>query len=70
MLVGACCGVVNGLIVTRLGINALIATLATLAIFRGLTYVTAGTGVTPISDAFTPTARRPIRCSASSRRSG
>jgi ribose transport system permease protein len=52
ILVGLVCGVVNGVIVTVIGINALIATLATMAIYRGLTYVTAGTGVTPISDAF------------------
>jgi ribose transport system permease protein len=52
LVVGAAAGLVNGLIVTRLGINALIATLATLSIFRGLTYVTAGTGVTPIGDRF------------------
>lgn len=52
ILVGLVCGVINGLIVTVIGINALIATLATMAIYRGLTYVTAGTGVTPISDAF------------------
>lgn len=50
--VGAIAGLVNGLIVTRIGINALIATLATLTIFRGLTYLTAGTGVTPIGDDF------------------
>jgi ribose transport system permease protein len=50
--VGAAAGLVNGLIVTRLGINALIATLATMAIFRGLTYLTAGTGVTPIGTGF------------------
>lgn len=50
--VGALAGLVNGLIVTRIGINALIATLGTLTIYRSLTYVTAGTGVTPISDAF------------------
>ena len=50
--VGALAGIVNGLIVTRIGINALIATLGTLTIYRSLTYVTAGTGVTPISDAF------------------
>ncbi len=50
--VGGLAGLVNGLIVTRLGINALIATLATLTIYRGLTYLTAGTGVTPIGDAF------------------
>jgi ribose transport system permease protein len=52
VFVGGAAGVINGLIVTRLGINALVATLATLAIFRGLTYVTAGTGVTPIGDDF------------------
>ena len=52
VLVGALGGVVNGLIVTRLGINALIATLATMTIYRGLTYLTAGTGVTPIGDDF------------------
>ena len=52
LVVGGVAGLVNGLIVTKLGINALIATLGTLTIFRSLTYVTAGTGVTPISDAF------------------
>jgi ribose transport system permease protein len=52
LAVGALAGLVNGLIVTRLGINALIATLATMTIYRGLTYLTAGTGVTPIGDAF------------------
>ena len=50
--VGVMCGLVNGLIVTRIGINALIATLGTLTIYRSLTYVTAGTGVTPITDSF------------------
>jgi ribose transport system permease protein len=49
---GGIAGLVNGLIVTRLGINALITTLATMTIYRGLTYLTAGTGVTPIGDAF------------------
>ena len=52
IVIGALAGLVNGLIVTRIGINALIATLGTLTIYRSLTYVTAGTGVTPISDAF------------------
>jgi ribose transport system permease protein len=50
--VGIVAGAVNGFIVTRLAINALITTLATMAIFRGVTYVTAGTGVTPIGDHF------------------
>lgn len=52
LVVGGIAGLINGLIVTRIGINALIATLGTLTIYRGMTYVTAGTGVTPISDAF------------------
>ncbi len=52
LVVGALAGLLNGLIITRIGINTLITTLATLTIFRGLTYLTAGTGVTPISDAF------------------
>lgn len=52
LVVGAVAGMINGFIVTRLAINALITTLATMAIFRGLTYVTAGTGVTPISNEF------------------
>jgi ribose transport system permease protein len=51
-VIGVAAGAINGFIVTRLAINALITTLATMAIFRGLTYVTAGTGVTPISDEF------------------
>ena len=52
VLIGSIAGVINGIIVTRLGINALIATLATMTIYRGLTYLTAGTGVTPIGDDF------------------
>ena len=52
VLIGSIAGVINGMIVTRLGINALIATLATMTIYRGLTYLTAGTGVTPIGDDF------------------
>lgn len=50
--VGALAGLVNGLIVTRIGINALIATLATMTIYRGITYLAAGSGVTPIGDDF------------------
>lgn len=37
VLVGGSIGVLNGLLVTKLGINWIIATLGTLAIFRGLT---------------------------------
>ena len=49
---GMTAGLANGLIVTRIGINPLIATLATLTIFRGITYLVAGSGVTPIGDEF------------------
>ncbi len=52
LCVGATAGLVNGLIITRLGINTLITTLATMSIFRGVTYLSAGTGVTPIGDDF------------------
>jgi ribose transport system permease protein len=50
--VGAAAGLVNGLIVTQVRINALIATLATVGIFRGITQLISGTGVAPISDSF------------------
>ena len=49
---GAVLGLVNGFIVTRIRINALIATLATMAIYRGMTQLVSGTGITPISDGF------------------
>jgi ribose transport system permease protein len=49
---GALAGLINGLIVTRIRINALITTLATAGIYRGITQLISGTGVSPISDAF------------------
>lgn len=52
LVTGALCGLINGLIVTRLQINALITTLATLAIFRGVTQLVSGTGITPVSDSY------------------
>lgn len=50
--IGAVAGFINGFIVTRIKINPLIATLATMSIFRGFTYVTGGTGINPITDDF------------------
>lgn len=50
ILFGALAGFVNGFITTRLGINALITTLATMTIFRGVTQLLSGTGISPISD--------------------
>jgi ribose transport system permease protein len=52
LAVGCLAGLFNGIIVTRIRINALIATLATQGIFRGLTQLISGTGVSPISDSF------------------
>ena len=39
VLVGTLCGLVNGLLVTKGRVNPIIATLATMAIFRGVAYV-------------------------------
>ncbi|WP_049575249.1 ABC transporter permease [Nonomuraea sp. SBT364] len=42
VLVGAACGLVNGLLVTRLGLPSLAVTIGTLALYRGLAYVVLG----------------------------
>src|SRR5437016_2920720 len=42
LLVGIVAGLVNGLLVTLLGLPALVVTLGTLALYRGLTYVLLG----------------------------
>jgi rhamnose transport system permease protein len=42
LLVGALCGAVNGLLVTRLGLPSLVVTLGTLALYRGLASVLLG----------------------------
>jgi ribose/xylose/arabinose/galactoside ABC-type transport system permease subunit len=43
LLVGLVCGLVNGLLVTRLGLPSLAVTIGTLTLYRGLAYVTLGT---------------------------
>jgi ribose transport system permease protein len=50
---GAMLGVANGIIVTRFKINALIATLATVSIYRGLLQLISGAGVTNIGNGYT-----------------
>src|SRR5262245_12803117 len=50
---GMVLGAVNGLLVTRFRINALIATLATLSIYRGGLQLVSGAGVTNIGNGFT-----------------
>ncbi|MEV0202787.1 ABC transporter permease [Nonomuraea sp. NPDC050691] len=42
VLAGAGCGLVNGLLVTRLGLPSLAVTIGTLALYRGLAYVVLG----------------------------
>jgi rhamnose transport system permease protein len=42
LLVGAICGLFNGLLVTKLGLPSLVVTLGTLALYRGLAYVILG----------------------------
>jgi len=50
---GAFLGVINGTLVTRFRINALIATLATLSIYRGGLQLVSGAGVTNIGNGYT-----------------
>lgn len=52
ILAGGIAGLFNGLIVTKLRINALIVTLATKGIFEGITQFISGTGVDPIGNSF------------------
>jgi ribose transport system permease protein len=49
---GAIAGAINGFIVTRVQINALITTLATMAIYRGVTQLISGTGIMSIGNDF------------------
>jgi len=50
---GMLLGVINGLLVTKFRINALIATLATLSIYRGGLQLVSGAGVTNIGNGYT-----------------
>jgi ribose transport system permease protein len=47
---GLCCGVTNGLLVTKLRINPIIATLGTAGIFRGIAFLLTGGLSAPLSD--------------------
>lgn len=49
---GGVCGAINGVIVARLRINTLITTLATMGIFRGVSQLFSGTGVTSLGNGF------------------
>ncbi|MGI8457154.1 MAG: ABC transporter permease [Propionibacteriaceae bacterium] len=54
LLTGVLCGALNGFFVAVLGLPALLVTLGTLALFRGLCYVLlGGTPISPLPDFFT-----------------
>ena len=54
LLAGTACGLVNGLLVTRLGLSSLLVTLGTMAFYRGLGYVLLGAdSVNELPDALT-----------------
>ncbi|MDQ2825657.1 MAG: ABC transporter permease, partial [Actinomycetota bacterium] len=54
LVAGVVCGAVNGFFVAVLGLPALLVTLGTLALFRGLCYVLlGGTPISPLPDFFT-----------------
>ena len=54
LLVGACVGTINGVIVAKVGINPFVTTLAGLSLYRGLTLVvTQGRNISPLPDSFT-----------------
>ncbi|WP_152046523.1 ABC transporter permease [Aureimonas psammosilenae] len=44
ILTGLACGIVNGLLVTRLGLPSIVATIGTMSLFRGLAYAILGDG--------------------------
>lgn len=53
LLTGATGGLVNGLLVTRVGVNALITTLATMGVFRGLAVLVGGVSIANLPPEFT-----------------
>src|SRR5262249_39422412 len=53
-LTGAAGGLANGLLVTRAKVNALITTLATMGVFRGLAVLVGGTSIANLPAEFTP----------------
>jgi ribose/xylose/arabinose/galactoside ABC-type transport system permease subunit len=54
MLTGMLCGAINGLVITRLRINALITTLAMQGILRGVAQLVASAGVANLPEGFKP----------------
>ena len=54
LMVGVVCGAINGLLVTKLGLQSLAVTIGTLALYRGLCYVLLGDDrLTPFPTSFT-----------------
>jgi rhamnose transport system permease protein len=60
---GLVLGMINGVVVTRFGVPAIVATLGTLSIFRGVDYLVAGSHQVPLGglpDGFTDPARNDV----------
>jgi ribose transport system permease protein len=54
LVIGTCIGLFNGFVVSKLGINPFVTTLASLSLFRGLTLIiTKGQNVSELGDSFT-----------------
>jgi len=45
LLVGLLCGAFNGILITRVGLPSIVATIGTMSLFRGIAYVVLGDGV-------------------------
>ena len=53
LILGACVGFFNGVVVSKVGINPFVTTLASLSLFRGLTMIiTGGRNISPLPDSF------------------
>jgi ribose transport system permease protein len=53
----ACGGLLNGFVVARVRVNALITTLGTMSVFRGIAYLVGGPGITYLPDSFSRVGR-------------
>lgn len=62
LLLGVVCGLINGLLVTRLGLSSLAVTIGTLAAYRGIAQIVLGSdAVTDFPTQYLDFARRPDR---------
>ena len=61
LAIGTCIGLFNGFVVSKLGINPFVTTLASLSLFRGLTLIiTKGQNISELGDSFTVIGQKTI----------